>query len=73
MSESILEVVHQTAQGLHKAGVMNVTNSGEIESLCLPPVKSFTANQIKRLRQQYKVSQPIFAEYLNISASTVQK
>ncbi|NQZ08236.1 MAG: DNA-binding transcriptional regulator [Algicola sp.] len=73
MSESILDVVHQTAKGLHKAGVMDVTTLREIETLCLPPVKSFTANQIKRLRQQYKVSQPIFAEYLNISASTVQK
>ncbi|MFT4925898.1 MAG: putative transcriptional regulator [Phenylobacterium sp.] len=73
MNESILEVVHQSAKGLYKAGVMDVTTLREIETLCLPPVKSFTASQIKRLRQKYKVSQPIFAEYLNISTSTVQK
>lgn len=73
MDKSILEVVHETAQGLHKAGVMKLTTLREVESLCLPPVKTYTARQIKRIRLKYKVSQPVFAEYLNISPSTVQK
>jgi putative transcriptional regulator len=29
--------------------------------------------QIKRLRERNKVSQPVFARYLNISESTVEK
>ncbi len=73
MNKSILEVVHETAQGLHKSGVMNITTLREIESLCLPPVKTYTPQQIKQIRLKYKVSQPVFAEYLNISPSTIQK
>ena len=73
MSKSILEVVHETAEGLHKAGAMGVKTMREIESLCLPPVKTYSAGQIKRLRLKNKASQSVFAAYLNTSPSTVQK
>lgn len=69
----ILETVHETAKGLHKAGVMDTTTMREFDALCLPPVKSYTANQIKKLRLRYKASQAVFAAYLNTSPSTVQK
>ena len=41
--------------------------------LCLPPVKHFSAGQIKKLRLRHKASQAVFAAYLNTSPSTVQK
>ncbi len=47
MNKSILEVVHETALGLHEAGAMKQKTLREIESLCLPPVKKYSANQIK--------------------------
>jgi putative transcriptional regulator len=50
MSKSILETVHNTAQGLHKAGAMDVMTMHEFDALCLPPVKQYTAGQIKRIR-----------------------
>ena len=40
---------------------------------CLPPVKTYTPTQIKRLRTRYKASQAVFAAFLNTSPSTVQK
>jgi len=73
MSETILEVMHETAKGLHKAGAMDIKTMREIESLCLPPVKKYSANQIKHLRLKNKASQSVFAAYLNTSPSTVQK
>jgi putative transcriptional regulator len=73
MDESILEVVHQSAKGLNKAGLMNVTTLRQIESRCLTPVKKYDSNQIKMLRLKYRVSQSVFAEYLNVSPSTIQK
>ena len=73
MSETILKVMHETAKGLHKAGAMDIKTMREIESLCLPPVKQYSANQIKRLRLKNKASQSVFAAYLNTSPSTVQK
>lgn len=73
MDKSILEVVHESAQDLHAAGVMNTTTLREFDALCLPPIKEFSAEQIKRLRAKNKASQGVFAAYLNTSKSTVQK
>lgn len=35
---AVLEVVHATAKGLHKAGVMDQLTLREFDRLCLPPV-----------------------------------
>ncbi len=73
MAKSILEIVHETAQGLTQAGVMDVATLREFDALCLPPVKDYTPSQIKRIRLANRASQGVFAAYLNTSASTVQK
>lgn len=73
MAKRILDAVHQTARGLHKAGVMRTRTMRQFDALCLAPVKALTAAQIKRLRTRNKASQAVFAAYLNTSASTVQK
>ena len=72
-AKSILDVVHQTARGLNEAGVMDAKTLREFDALCLPPLKQFTAEEIKRLRLRNKASQAVFAAYLNTSVSTVQK
>lgn len=69
----ILDTVHETAKGLHKAGVMDTTTMREFDALCLPPVRDLSAAQIKQLRMRNKASQAVFAAYLNTSPSTVQK
>jgi putative transcriptional regulator len=69
----ILDTVHETAQGLHEAGVMDTKTMREFDALCLPPVKDLSAAQIKQLRKRSKASQAVFAAYLNTSPSTVQK
>ena len=73
MTKSILETIHQTAQDLAQAEVMEATTLREFDALCLPPVKEYTAVQIKRIRIVNKASQGVFAAYLNTSPSTVQK
>ena len=73
MDKSILEVVHEGAKDLHDAGLLNEITMREFDALCLPPVKSYSAAQIKRIRQKSKTSQGVFAAYLNTSKSTVQK
>ncbi len=73
MAKKILEVVHKTAKGLHKAGAMETKTMREFDALCLPPVKEYSARQIKRIREQNKASQAVFAAYLNTSPSTIQK
>ena len=73
MDKSILEIVHEGAKELHEAGFMKDMTLREFDVMCLPPVEKYTAVQIKRIRTRNKASQGVFAEYLNISKSTVQK
>ena len=73
MSKSILKTVHETAKDLKQAGILDELTMHEFDALCLPPVKKYSARQIKRIRVQNKASQAVFAAYLNTSVSTVQK
>jgi len=70
---AILEAVHETAKGLHKAGVMDQVTLREFDHLCLPPIEPLEAEQIKQIREKSRVSQAVFAKVLNTSLSTVQK
>ena len=69
----ILEAVHETAKGLHKAGVMDRVTLREFDQLCLPPIEPLQPDQIKKIREASNVSQAVFARLLNTSLSTVQK
>jgi len=73
MTDKLLKAMHDTAKGLHDAGTLDAMTMREFDVLCLPPVKTFTPAQIKRLRSRYKASQAVFAAFLNTSPSTVQK
>ena len=67
----ILQAVHESTNGLHEAGVMDETTMREFDAMCLPPVKEYTAKDIRRVRLSQRVSQPVFAAYLNVTKSTV--
>lgn len=70
---TILEAVHDTAKGLHKAGVLDQVTLREFDRLCLPPIEPLEPEQIKQIREATRVSQAVFAAILNTSVSTVQK
>jgi putative transcriptional regulator len=69
----ILDAVHETALGLHAAGVLDQVTLREFNRLCLPPVEPLAPEQIKEIRESSRVSQAVFAQLLNTSVSTVQK
>lgn len=73
MDKSILEVVHESAKGLYDAGIIDVTTMHEFDTLCLPPIKELSAQEIKTLRLKEHVSQAVFARYLNTSSSTIRQ
>ena len=70
---TILEAVHETALGLHQAGVMNKTTLRDFDQLCLPPITPLESEQIRQIRESTHVSQAVFARWLNTSISTIQK
>lgn len=69
----ILEAVHETAKGLHEAGIMDQVTMREFDRLCLPPAPALSPSEIRQIREKARVSQAVFAAMLNISLSTVQK
>jgi putative transcriptional regulator len=67
----ILKAVHESARDLHEIGLMDETTLREFDAMCLPPVKRYTAEDIRRIRKNLRLSQPVFAAYLNVTKSTV--
>lgn len=65
--------IHETARGLHGAGLISKRRMGEFEALCQLNIEAMPAEKIKALREQAQVSQAVFAAVLNTSVSTVQK
>jgi putative transcriptional regulator len=69
----ILDEMHETSQGLHRAGLISKRRMGEFDALCHLDVHEMAPQKIKSLREQAHVSQAVFAAVLNTSLSTVQK
>lgn len=73
MKKSILEVVHESVEGLYDIGVVDSMTMHEFDIACLTPVKDLSPKEIKTIRLKEKVSQSVFALYLNTSVSTIQQ
>lgn len=67
------EAIHASAEDLFKAGVIDKTTLRGFDQSCLRVVEDIPPERIKAIRLANNVSQPVFASYLNISESTVQK
>lgn len=69
----ILKSVHRTANGLKESGVIDKTTMRKFDALCLTSVHEFTPEQVRALRLKNKLSQPVFAQYFNVSDKLVKK
>ncbi|OPY13216.1 MAG: Antitoxin igA-2 [Syntrophus sp. PtaB.Bin138] len=69
----LLEAVHETARDLHKLGFIDKRAMREYDALCVEPVAAYSAEQIRSLRERYRLSQAVMAAVLNTSLSTIQK
>ena len=67
----ILDEVHEAARELQDAGAMDTLTMRRFDALCLPPVRRYTAADIRRIRQTANVSQAVFAAVLNVGKATV--
>ena len=67
----ILRNVHKSAERLHEAGFVDDVTMREFDALCLPPLRAFTPEEIKKIRNANKVSQAVFAQFLNVKTITV--
>ncbi len=69
----VSEAIHSSASDLFKAGAIDKATMREFDASCLAVPAPIAPKQIKKLRLKNKVSQPVFARYLNTSESTVEK
>ena len=67
------EAIHSAASGLFSVGAIPQETMRHFDESCLGSVAALQPIEIKALREQLNVSQPVFARYLNTSVSTVQK
>lgn len=68
-----LEAIHASAQALFEVGAIDKVTMRQFDQACLATPCPLEPAQIKQIRENNQVSQPVFARYLNTSASTVRK
>ena len=73
MPSKLIESLHSDLAALQKAGAIGKVTMRQFEAICPPSVRDFSAADIKRLRKRLKFSQPVFAQLLHTTASTVRK
>ena len=73
MTSKIIESLREDLAALHDARAITKITMREFGALCPPPVREFSADDIKRLREALRFSQPVFAHHLHTTASTVRK
>ena len=65
--------LHETASDLHEAGLMDKRTLRQFDELCLTPVRPLQPGEIRALRERERVSQAVFARYLNVSTGLVSQ
>ena len=69
----ILAAVHETAEDLHDAGIMEKRTLRRFDEMCLTPVEPMNAAAIRALRARERVSQAVFARHLNVTTGLVSQ
>lgn len=66
-----LAAIHETMEALHEVGALDKQTMREFDDACLTPVRPLQPTEIRAIREQEQVSQPVFARYLNVSKNLV--
>lgn len=69
----IMAAVHEAAQGLHEAGAVDKRTMKAFDAMCLTPVEALSPDDIRAIRLREKVSQSVFARYLNVTTGIVSQ
>jgi putative transcriptional regulator len=67
------EAIHSSATAMFRVGAIDKSTMREFDESCLTVPAPLKPGRIKQIRESLRVSQPVFARYLNTSESTVEK
>ncbi|GAA3897224.1 DNA-binding transcriptional regulator [Halomonas cibimaris] len=63
--------IHETMEALQEVGAISKRTMRDFDESCLTPVTPLSPDEIRALREQEHLSQPVFARYLNVSKNLV--
>jgi len=66
-----LAAIHETMESLHEIGAVDKQTMREFDAACLTPVQAIAPAEIRALRERERLSQPVFARYLNVSKNLI--
>src|SRR6266404_3277361 len=69
----VIASIHETAENLHAAGVMDKQTMRKFDEACLTTVHPISPAEIKSLREREGASQAVFARYLNVTTGLVSQ
>jgi putative transcriptional regulator len=69
----LMASIHETAEGLDAAGLMNKLTMRKFDALCLTPIPRLRPKQIRDLRLRKGASQTVFARYVNVTTSLISQ
>jgi len=68
----IQATINDIARGLHRADIIDQTTLRNLTETDIPDVIEFTGDEIQKMRKRQRLSQAVFAKYLNISPAMIR-
>ena len=69
----MMAAIHETAEDLHAAGLLDKRTIRQFDEACLTPVMPLRPHEIRALREREGASQAVFARYLNVTTGLVSQ
>lgn len=69
----VFEAIHSSASSLLKVGAIDKDGMKSFDEICFINPEEINPEKIRKIRECNRVSQSVFARFLNTSESTVQK
>lgn len=66
-------IVHEAVADAHRAGVVEKTTMRTFDEMCLAKATNMAPQDIQALRERAKVSQAVFAHYLNVTPGLISQ
>lgn len=68
-----MSAIHQMMEGAFEVGAIDKKTMRGFDEACLMPAPVLKPEEIKAIRENEAVSQPVFARYLNVSKNLVSE
>ena len=70
---SVMASIHETAEDLHAAGLVDKKTMRKFDEMCLTPIRPLSAEEIRAIRLREGASQAVFARYLNVTTGLISQ